>query len=46
MRCIPRDHSTKANRGIESFSIRALVARGRNYTWTTGFTVSIEVRVA
>jgi hypothetical protein len=23
-----------------------VVARGRNYTWTTGFTVPIEVRVA
>jgi hypothetical protein len=28
------------------FSIpRTLVARGRNYSWTTGFTVPIEVRV-
>jgi hypothetical protein len=37
----------KANRGTETFSIpRALVARGSNYTWTTGFTVPIEVRVA
>jgi hypothetical protein len=25
---------------------QSLVARGRNYTWTTGFTVPIEVWVA
>jgi len=26
--------------------IQRVVALGRNYTWTTGFTVPIEVRVA
>jgi len=42
-----RSDRTKANRGIEAFSIpRSVVARGRNYTWTTPFTVLIEVRVA
>ena len=42
-----RNHSTKENRGIESFSIPpSVVARGRNHTWTTGITVPLEVRVA
>jgi hypothetical protein len=29
-----------------TYRVPALVARGRNYTWTTSFTVPIEVRVA
>jgi len=45
--CIPRNLSTKENRGIEVFSIpRFSRCAGRNYAWTTGFTVPIEVRVA
>jgi hypothetical protein len=35
-RCMPRNRTTKANRGTETFSIpRALVARGRNARLTT-----------
>ncbi len=37
----------KENRGIEAFSIPRLSrCAGGNHTWTTGFTVQIEVRVA
>jgi hypothetical protein len=31
---------------LASSAFSFLVARGRNYTWTTGFTVPIVVRVA
>ena len=46
-RHVPGNHTTRCNPGTETFSVpRALVARGRNYTWTTAFGVPIEVRVA
>lgn len=37
--------SEPRNRGVLDFRGK-VVAQGRNYTWTTAFTVPIEVRVA
>ena len=40
------DKAETPSQGDPGGSCPRLVARGRNYTWTTGFTVPIEVRVA